>query len=71
MGDMSDLALATHASGFSRARRTSRTGSYVSPYAISVTCQICGSSMTKKSGPYGQFWGCDRFPSCRWSNPIL
>ena len=71
MGDMADLSLTTHASGFSKARRTNKTGNYVSPYVVSVTCQICEGSMTKKSGPYGQFWGCDKFPSCRGSNSIL
>ena len=57
MGDMADLSLSTHVEGLSTARRTSSTGNYVSPYAVSVDCQWGGSSMVKRSGPYGRFWG--------------
>lgn len=28
-------------------------------------CPKCGSSMVLRSGPYGQFYGCTRYPSCK------
>lgn len=28
-------------------------------------CPKCGSQMLRRSGPYGKFWGCSRYPSCR------
>lgn len=29
------------------------------------TCPRCGSPMRPRSGRYGQFWGCSRYPSCK------
>ena len=29
------------------------------------TCPKCGSPMALRSGPYGQFYGCTRYPSCK------
>lgn len=37
-----------------------RTGAAGSP-----SCPKCGSSMRRRSGRYGQFWGCSRYPKCR------
>ncbi|THB66758.1 MAG: hypothetical protein D6E12_09875 [Desulfovibrio sp.] len=28
-------------------------------------CPQCGASMRRRSGRYGQFWGCSNFPRCR------
>lgn len=28
-------------------------------------CPLCRSSMRQRSGRYGQFWGCSRYPSCK------
>ncbi|QFT68654.1 DNA topoisomerase I/SWI domain fusion protein [Labrenzia sp. THAF35] len=28
-------------------------------------CPRCGSVMRRRSGRYGQFWGCSRYPQCR------
>ena len=30
-----------------------------------VPCIWCGSLMVKKNGPYGEFWGCLRYPECK------
>ena len=30
-----------------------------------VGCPRCGSTMRRRSGRYGQFWGCSRYPSCK------
>jgi len=30
-------------------------------------CPVCGSDKVKKSGPYGEFIGCNSYPECRWS----
>lgn len=29
------------------------------------SCPKCGSAMRRRSGQYGQFWGCSRYPKCR------
>jgi hypothetical protein len=29
------------------------------------TCPRCGSPMRRRSGRYGQFWGCSRYPGCK------
>jgi DNA-binding helix-hairpin-helix protein with protein kinase domain len=33
-------------------------------------CPRCGSPMRRRSGKYGQFWGCSRYPSCRGTRNI-
>ncbi|NIZ13497.1 topoisomerase DNA-binding C4 zinc finger domain-containing protein [Phaeobacter sp. HF9A] len=38
-------------------RRTSAAGT--------PRCPKCGSAMRRRSGRYGQFWGCSRYPKCR------
>ena len=37
-----------------------RTGAAGTP-----SCPRCGSSMRRRSGRYGQFWGCSRYPKCQ------
>lgn len=37
-----------------------RTGAAGTP-----SCPSCGSTMRRRSGRYGQFWGCSRYPKCR------
>lgn len=27
-------------------------------------CPSCGSLMIKRNGPYGEFWGCSKYPNC-------
>jgi DNA-binding helix-hairpin-helix protein with protein kinase domain len=34
------------------------------------SCPRCGSSMRRRSGRYGRFWGCSRYPSCRGTRNI-
>lgn len=34
------------------------------------TCPRCGSSMRRRSGRYGQFWGCSRYPGCKGTRQI-
>lgn len=29
-------------------------------------CPRCGGSLVKRSGPYGSFYGCSNYPSCRY-----
>lgn len=31
----------------------------------SIYCPLCGSKMNQKTGPYGIFYGCSKFPKCR------
>lgn len=32
---------------------------------LSPTCPTCGSAMHRRTGRYGAFWGCSRYPVCR------
>ena len=34
------------------------------------SCPQCGSVMRRRSGRYGSFWGCSRYPSCRGARNI-
>lgn len=34
------------------------------------SCPRCGSAMRRRSGRYGQFWGCSRYPRCRGTRKI-
>jgi DNA-binding helix-hairpin-helix protein with protein kinase domain len=34
------------------------------------TCPRCGSPMQRRSGRYGQFWGCSRYPGCNGTRKI-
>lgn len=33
-------------------------------------CPVCGGTLRKKSGPYGDFNGCSNYPRCRYSGKI-
>ena len=33
--------------------------------ASTPSCPKCGATMRRRSGRYGRFWGCSRYPSCR------
>jgi hypothetical protein len=33
-------------------------------------CPACGARMVFKSGPYGDFWGCQRYPKCNRTSKI-
>ncbi|WP_333693438.1 topoisomerase DNA-binding C4 zinc finger domain-containing protein [Phaeobacter italicus] len=34
------------------------------------SCPRCGSAMRRRSGRYGQFWGCSRYPRCKGTRNI-
>lgn len=34
------------------------------------SCPRCGSPMRRRSGRYGQFWGCSRYPRCKGTRKI-
>lgn len=36
----------------------------------SPLCPKCGNKMVEKNGPYGNFWGCTKFPNCKGSIPF-
>jgi ssDNA-binding Zn-finger/Zn-ribbon topoisomerase 1 len=42
----------------------------VSPAAGAVRCPKCGSKMVLRSGRYGKFYGCSKFPYCRATRPV-
>jgi len=46
-------------------RAATPTPSRVTTTSGSPTCPRCGSSMQRRSGHYGQFWGCSRYPRCK------
>jgi ssDNA-binding Zn-finger/Zn-ribbon topoisomerase 1 len=32
-----------------------------------MTCPICGKPMVKRTGKYGEFFGCSGFPNCKYT----
>jgi len=37
---------------------------------ISPPCPLCNSKMIRRTGRYGSFWGCIRYPRCKGTNNI-
>lgn len=37
---------------------------------VEKSCPVCGAPMKKRSGRYGEFWGCSSFPRCRYTENI-
>jgi hypothetical protein len=35
-----------------------------------MDCPRCGNRMVARSGRYGSFWGCSRYPGCRGTRPM-
>ena len=35
-----------------------------------ITCPVCGSDTVKRTGRYGSFWGCSRYPACHGIQPF-
>lgn len=33
----------------------------------SEVCPVCGNELVKRNGKYGEFWGCESFPICKYS----
>jgi hypothetical protein len=51
-------------------RATIPTPRRVNTKSGTLTCPHCGSPMRRRSGRYGQFWGCSRYPGCRGTRNI-
>lgn len=58
----------------SQATRTPRVTTPTPPHTTTTsgtqTCPRCGSPMYRRSGRYGQFWGCSRYPGCKETRNI-
>jgi ssDNA-binding Zn-finger/Zn-ribbon topoisomerase 1 len=35
-----------------------------------IACPVCGSTTVKRTGRYGSFWGCSRYPGCHGTQPF-
>ena len=35
-----------------------------------MTCPQCNSPMVQRSGRYGEFWGCTKYPECKGTRKI-
>jgi ssDNA-binding Zn-finger/Zn-ribbon topoisomerase 1 len=35
-----------------------------------ITCPVCGSDTVKRTGRFGSFWGCSRYPGCHGTQPF-
>ena len=33
-------------------------------------CPRCGEPMRRRNGKYGEFWGCEGYPDCRYTEDI-
>lgn len=42
-------------------------GRYASP---AYRCPRCGALLVKRISGFGEFWGCSRFPDCRYTRDI-
>lgn len=51
-------------------RVTTLTPPHVTSTSGTPTCPHCGSPMLRRSGRYGQFWGCSRYPGCKGTRKI-
>lgn len=51
-------------------RVTTPTPPRVTTTSGTPTCPRCGSPMWRRSGRYGQFWGCSRYPGCKGTRKI-
>ena len=69
MGDMADFA--NSMLSFSKAHRTIYTPYPASRYKHDVSCPKCRGHMTLRSGQYGDFFGCDKFPKCNGSRGVI
>ena len=35
-----------------------------------IACPVCGSDTVKRTGRFGSFWGCSRYPGCHGTQPF-
>lgn len=47
-----------------KSRNQTTTNEAILPATGNPLCPKCNSPMVKRTGKYGEFWGCTRFPSC-------
>ena len=40
-------------------------GTKIAPSSSGVLCPVCGAPMKVRKGPYGTFWGCTKYPTCK------
>lgn len=49
---------------------TTPTPPRVTTTSVTPTCPRCSSPMLRRSGRYGQFWGCSQYPGCKGTRKI-
>ena len=37
---------------------------------ITEVCPVCGGELSKRSGRFGEFWGCSNYPRCRFTKNV-
>jgi very-short-patch-repair endonuclease len=68
--DFNDASLASGVGRFCkcckgiRSGRPTKTASSIAPVSLNI-CPKCGSRMLLRSGRYGRFYGCSKYPYCR------
>lgn len=50
--------------------KPARNHIFVRPANAPPYCPKCGANMRKRSGAYGNFWGCSNYPGCRGTRKI-
>lgn len=69
-----NLLISLPAHSTPHAGRTSIPATPATPRASSApttpNCSLCGSPMRRRSGRYGQFWGCSQYPRCTGTRKI-
>ena len=53
-----------------KTHRKTPTISYAEAMAAGKVCPRCGSKMLLRSGKYGQFYGCSKYPYCKSTRPV-
>lgn len=46
-------------------KRASKSSTYDDPDEESPPCPTCGCNMKRRSGKFGEFWGCLDYPNCK------
>lgn len=41
------------------------------PVLTDQTCEKCGAQMILRSGKYGSFYACSRYPECKFTKPLV
>ena len=48
----------------------SETDNKILNYTDNTTCPKCGKKLIQRKGKYGVFWGCEGYPSCKFTSKI-